>query len=142
MYRTVPTIREYMTPTPHTLGVEQTLERAHAMLKEHGVRHLPVLRGGRLAGILSQRDLALIETLRDVDPARVSVEEAMTQDVCIVTPDAPLHEVAAQMAERRHGCVVVLNADKVVGIFTTVDACMALSEVLRGSSRPTKAQRT
>jgi acetoin utilization protein AcuB len=65
-----PTIQKYMTPTPHTIGQEQTLQVAHDVMREHGVRHLPVLEGGKLVGLLSQRDLHLVETLREVTRLR------------------------------------------------------------------------
>lgn len=100
------------------------------MMREHHIRHLPVLRGGQLIGVLSDGDLHLIETLRDVDPDKVLVEDAMTQNPYSVSPEAPLDEVVAQMAEHKYGSVVVMQNHKVVGIFTTVDACRAFAEML------------
>lgn len=108
------------------------MERAHRMMREHRFRHLPVLTGGKLVGLLSDRDLNLIETLRDVDPTKVLVEEAMTSLPYTVSPDAPLDEVVATMAEHKYGCAVVMQNGQLVGIFTTVDACRALAEMLHG----------
>src|SRR5690606_1318822 len=79
-------IERYMTQSPHTIGRDQTLAAAHRVMREHGIRHLPVLEGGKLVGIVSQRDLHLLETLDDVDPEQVEVSEAMTQDVYAVGP--------------------------------------------------------
>jgi len=121
------TIRKYMTRAPHTIGQEQTLDVAHNVMRQHAVRHLPVLEGGKLVGLLSQRDLHLIETLRDVDPATTTVDEAMTTDVYITGPDAALDEVASQMAEHKYGSAVIVERGKVVGMFTTVDALHALA---------------
>jgi acetoin utilization protein AcuB len=81
--------------------------------------------------MISDRDLALIETLRDVDATKVTVEEAMTQAPYTVSPDASLDEVVATMAEHRYGSAIVMDNGKVVGVFTTVDALMALSELLQ-----------
>jgi acetoin utilization protein AcuB len=119
-----------MTPHPHSIGRDQPLARAHEFLNEHKIRHLPVLDGGTLVGVLTDRDLHLIETLRDVDPTLVLVDEAMSTEVFSVGPDAPLDEVVSAMAEHKYGCAVVLSNHHVVGIFTTVDACRALSELL------------
>jgi acetoin utilization protein AcuB len=69
-----PSIRKYMSQSPHTIGREQTLNAAHDVMRRHGIRHLPVLEGGKLMGLVSQRDLHLIETLRDVDPAETRVD--------------------------------------------------------------------
>ena len=127
-------IRTVMTKSPHTIGQEQTLATAHQMMREHSVRHLPVLEGGKLVGILSQRDLHLIETLRDVDPEVTTVDQAMTADVYVTSPNAPLDEVTAAMAENKYGCAIIVDGKKVVGVFTTVDALNALSTVLRTRS--------
>ncbi|HEX9296442.1 MAG TPA: CBS domain-containing protein [Polyangiaceae bacterium] len=129
-----PAIRKFMTESPHTIGNHQTLEIAHRMMREHRVRHLPVLEAGKLVGVISQRDLHLIETLEDVDPNDTMVEEAMTTDVYITGPYAPLEEVAATMAEHKYGSAVIVDRGKVVGIFTTVDALSALTQFLHRAS--------
>jgi acetoin utilization protein AcuB len=90
-----------------------------------------VLAGGRLVGLLSERDLALIETLHSVDPDMTLAEEAMTQAPYTVASNTPLDEVAATMAEQRYGSAVVMDRDKIVGVFTTTDALQALVELLR-----------
>ncbi len=130
--KAIPRVQKYMSTSPQTIGAEQTMAHAHGMLREFHIRHLPVLRGGRLAGVISERDLALIEAMPDVDPAQLSVEEAMSTEVYAVSPDTPLDEVARDMAARRYGCAVVLQNHKVVGIFTAVDACQALADLLQG----------
>jgi acetoin utilization protein AcuB len=119
-------IRQFMSSAPQTIGQEQTLERAHEVMRNEKIRHLPVLEGGKLVGLLSQRDLHLIETLSDVDPKDTTVAEAMSQDVYCVSPDAPLVEVAREMAEHKYGSAVVVEGPKVVGVFTTTDALRAL----------------
>jgi acetoin utilization protein AcuB len=82
--------------------------------------------------MLTERDLRFVESLKDVDPASVKVEDAMTTTVYSVSPDAMLDEVVGEMAEHKYGSAVVMQNGKVVGIFTTVDVCRALSELLRG----------
>jgi acetoin utilization protein AcuB len=119
-------IDRFMTPDPHCIGRDQTLLVAHERMRALGVRHLPVLDGGKLVGLVSQRDLFFVETLRDVDPAAVPVEDAMSEDVYVVPPDRALGEVAARMAERKYGCTVIANGDKICGIFTTSDALRVL----------------
>ena len=130
MPKTVP-ISAFMTKSPHTVGRNQTLAHAHEVMRKHNILHLPVLEGGKLVGLVTERDLRLIETLKDVDPSEVTVEEAMSQEVYSVTPEALLADVAKEMAEHKYGSAVVMEgASKVVGIFTTVDAMSALSSVL------------
>ena len=121
------TIRDVMTESPHTIGKAQTLDKASHVMREQGIRHLPVLDGGELLGILSNRDVYLIETLQDVDPERVTVEEAMSAEPYAVAPDAPLRDVVAEMAEHKYGAAVVMEGRKVIGIFTTIDALRVLA---------------
>ena len=130
MTKPIPTIQKYMTTSPHTIGEDQPMTIAHRMMREHHVRHLPVLRGAKIVGLVSDRDLNMVETLKEVDPRKVLVSEAMSQEPYVVSPDAPLDEVVREMAEKKYGSVVVTQHDKVVGIFTTVDACRAFSDLL------------
>jgi acetoin utilization protein AcuB len=127
-------VAQVMTPAPHSVGREQPLAIAHKLMRQHGIRHLPVLDHGKLIGILSQRDLYFVETLTDGDPGDVAVEEAMTQDVHTVGPDASLAEIAHYMAEHKTGCTVVLDHGKPVGIFTATDALRVLADMLAGEA--------
>jgi acetoin utilization protein AcuB len=130
MSKAIPHVDHYMTRSPHSIGQEQTLLQAHQLMRQHSIRHLPVLHGGKLVGLLSDRDLHLIETLRDVDPERVTVEEAMSPTVYTISPRAPLDEVVREMAQHKYGCAVVMDNGKVVGVFTTVDALVAFADLL------------
>jgi acetoin utilization protein AcuB len=130
MTKPIPTIQKHMTTSPHAIGQGQPLSLAHTMMKKHAIRHLPVLDGGALVGMLTERDLSLIETLRDVDPKEVTVEDAMSTSVYAVQPETPLDEVVSSMAEHKYGSAVVMQNNHVVGIFTTVDACRTLAELL------------
>jgi acetoin utilization protein AcuB len=125
-----PIVEQYMSRSIRTIGKHQTLAHAHELMRRHRVRHLPVLEGGRIVGIVSLRDLHLVETLRDVDPARVTVDDAMSAEPYVVAPGAALREVALEMARRKLGSAVVVRRNKVVGVFTTVDALRALADAL------------
>jgi len=131
------TIREYMTPAPHTIGADQTLTVASEVMQKYKIRHLPVLRGGHVVGIVSERDIALVSGLPSVDPAQVTVEDAMSEQVYSVGAGTPLDEVAATMAAHRYGAALIVGErEQVIGVFTTVDALHALAD-----GAPTKARR-
>jgi len=130
MSKPIPPVQKYMTTTPHSIGGDQTLATAQRLMREHHVRHLPVLSGGKLRGLLTDRDLKFMETFPSVDAAKVTAEDAMLEAPYTVSPDAPLDEVASTMANEKYGSALVVQNGHVVGIFTTVDACRALSELL------------
>lgn len=128
--KAIPTIAKFMTTLPHTIGVEQSLTKAGKMMAEYRVRHLPVLQGGDLIGILSDRDVRLVESFRDVDPDKVTVQEAFSPDPYIVSPNASLSEVCSEMSRKKYGCVLVCDNKNLVGIFTWIDALNAFEELL------------
>jgi len=130
MTKSIPHIKKYMTTDVQTIGDEQPMSVAHQMMRKQRIRHLPVLHQGKLIGVVSDRDLRLIESLQDVDPSKIAVSEAMTSDVYTVSPDASLDEVVTSMAASKHGSAVVVDHGHVVGIFTTVDACSAFADML------------
>lgn len=131
MSKAIPKIQKFMTTVPHCINRTDTVAAAHKMMRDHDIRHLPVVEGEKLVGIVSQRDLHLIETLKDVDAEKVSVEDAMTNNPYTVSPEAELDEVVAEMAEQKYGSALVVQNHKVVGVFTTVDAMRAFSELLK-----------
>jgi acetoin utilization protein AcuB len=122
-------IDQYMTPAPHTIGAEQTVASAHQTMKELNVRHLPVLHGGELLGVVSDRDIAVVMGLKDAKPGELSVEDAIPLVPFTVAPTTPLSEVAQHMADHKFGSAVVMRGREVLGIFTTVDACRALADL-------------
>lgn len=130
MSKPIPQIQKYMSVAPHSIGAEQPLTQAHELLRKYNIRHLPVLKGGSLVGMVTQRDLAVVETLKDVDPKKVQVADVMSTEVYTVGPDSPLDAVVQEMASKKYGSAVVMQNSHVVGIFTTVDACSALANLL------------
>jgi acetoin utilization protein AcuB len=132
MSKPIPPVQKYMTHSPVTIGVEQTIAHARDVMHEHHIRHLPVLHGGRIVGLLSERDVALVESLNGVDPTKVTVEDAMSQAPYTTSPDTTIDRVASEMAEHKYGAAVIVQNNKVVGVFTTVDACRTLAEIFDG----------
>jgi acetoin utilization protein AcuB len=119
-----------MTTTPHTAESSITLAAASKLMQAHGIRHLPVMTGDKLLGVITERDIRFAESFSIVDPESATVYGAMTEDLYTVSPETPLDEVVASMAEKKYGSAIVVQNKHVVGVFTTVDACRALSELL------------
>ncbi len=125
-------IRTLMTPTPVSIGRQQPMAEASRRMTEHRIRHLPVLDGGRVVGIISDRDLAMVESFPGVDTETVTVEEAMTPDPYVVGPEEPLAAVISALAEHKYGTAVIVKDNRLAGIFTTVDALRVFAGSLRG----------
>lgn len=122
-------ISYYMAPSVHTIGAEQTLDVAAIKMTEFNIRHLPVLHGGALVGLLSFRDLEVIRAMVD-DPAElVVVQEAMTTEVYAVDPEQRASDVFRYMAEHKIGSAVVVESGRVQGVFTSTDALRTLADV-------------
>ena len=124
------TVSQCMTRSVHTIGRDQMLSFAHETMNKHRIRHLPVLDGGKLVGLVSQRDLYFVEALDNTSPDRVPVDEAMTQDVFETGPDTPLSDVVRTMLDKKYGCAVVTEGGQVVGVFSAIDALEAFLKFL------------
>lgn len=135
MITLAPPIERYMSSVLVLVGPKETIADASRHMRLHDIRHLPVVDGKKLVGILSQRDVYLIETLRDIDPTSVLVEEAMTRELYEVEPEEPITNVALHMAERRIGSAVVAHNGRLLGLFTTTDALRALAAHLSQGPR-------
>ena len=121
------TVAQFMSAEPRTIEKDEPLVAAHRLMQSHRIRHLPVVHGGRLVGVVSERDLYLLETVKSVDPRKEPVEEAMTAFPFTVPRTACIGDVAAQMWQHRYGSALVMEEGKLVGIFTRADALRALA---------------
>jgi acetoin utilization protein AcuB len=124
-----------------TVGAATSVREAAALMRERGIRHLPVLDGrGRLVGIVTDRDLrqvvfdAAVSGRLGEEAERLGelpVREVMTWGVVTVTPAADLRAAATLMRERRLGALPVVEGGRVVGILTEHDLFGALLALLR-----------
>lgn len=128
-----PIIEQYMTPNPVTIDASASVIEAYRRMQATGCRHLPVVQDGKLIGLVSQRGLYRLETLVNVDRANDPVIDAMDVPF-VVDPETPLLEACEEMARRKAGGCVVSHHGKVVGIFTTNDALVALATLLSATA--------
>ncbi len=127
----MPTVSRYMTLNPSTVSPRDSMATAHALMRQHGFRHLPVVDDGKLVGILSDRDLRLEKIQGCSDPEHVRAGDVMTKSVFAVTPETPLDEAIELMSTSRCGSLVAVGKTGVAGILTASDALWALTDLLR-----------
>jgi acetoin utilization protein AcuB len=144
-------VRDKMTRDVITITPDQSLRMAKERLRKHGVRRLPVVRDGKLVGIVTDRDvrrawaspatsLSTHKLLYLLD--RVTVEEVMTPQPLTVTPETPLLEAARLLHDRRIGGLPVVEGGTVVGIITETDLLGAFIEMFepsKGTRAPTRS---
>ena len=113
-------VKEYMTELPHTIGHDMTVEKANMMMSEYKCHHLPVLDGGKLVGLVSDRDFKYTKNL--VDHSNIKVEELMTEDLLTVDADSNVKDVLKEMLRLKvNSAIVSAKVEQSWGIFTTSD---------------------
>ncbi len=122
-----------------TVSKDETLARARELLHSHRIRHLPVVEGDRLLGILTDRDIREVSpsSAAGISPdrtaaflAQIRVCEAMVGEVHTVSPYTTIEEAARLMIERKIGCLPVTEAECLVGIITETDILGVLVDVM------------
>ncbi|MCM2323850.1 MAG: CBS domain-containing protein [Oligoflexia bacterium] len=118
-----------MTSIPFTIAPEASIAEAVALMRVHGVRHLPVESQDKAVGILSDWDILSAASLPDV--LREPVASRMTPHPYCVTGDTPVEIALRFMTENGLGCTLIIDSDdKVVGIFTEKDAMRMFVELI------------
>lgn len=141
-------ISDLMSTKLFTVAADDSVEGAVRLLQQRGVRHLLVLDGHDLVGILSDRDIK-----RALDPAKskrkkllnlgglffllepILVKEIMTKDPVSIAPSATAQEAATLMVNRKFGALPVVSRGKLVGIVTESDLLRYFAET---HNRPAK----
>jgi acetoin utilization protein AcuB len=131
----LPNVLTAMTPFPYAVDVGDGVEVARSMMREHDIHHLPVLREGKLDGVVSGHDIEVTRGVlaRQTVAVELTVEALYTREPYVVEVDARLDEVVEEIARRRIGSALVTKHGKLAGILTTRDVCNALVALLRES---------
>ena len=129
----IPIIKQIMTPFPHSISGSATIKQAREVMSGHSIRHLPVVADGWLVGILTDRDLKLVQAVTKEENFAETylVKDCCRYDVYIVSALTRADEVLSYMATNRIGSALITEGKKLVGIFTVTDACRSFAEVLR-----------
>jgi acetoin utilization protein AcuB len=126
--KAIPQVQKYMTTTPYAINAEATVEEAMKAMSKHEVRHLPVVNGKSYL-IVSDRDLKYAASIAGFDPRQAKVKDICEEQPYLTTPSALVSDVSAELAEKRIGSALVMDNGHLVGIFTTTDACRALTDI-------------
>jgi len=121
-----------MTPDPVTLSPMATVGDAYALMTERGFRHVPIVEGDLLIGVISMTDIGRLGA-RVPQILAMPLHEVMTTDIITVTPGETVDVAAATMAARRINCLLVVIGRQLSGIVTTYDLLDALARSARAN---------
>ena len=128
-------VKRYMRTKLVTVGPEEGANAALYLMKKSTVRHLLVMDGKKLLGIVTDRDFRLVRpspatslSIFEINYLleKLKVKEIMTKKVITVTPETPIAEAAQLLLNRRIGALPVLKEGEVVGIISETDMLRAL----------------
>lgn len=138
-------VERRMRKNPVWVDEEDSMKKAIDLLKEKGIRHLPVLRDGeKLVGIVSDRDIkaaspspATSLEIREIYYLldKIKIKQIMTKKPYTVSMGTPVEEAALIMREKRIGALPVVKDGKLIGIITETDILDAFLDAV-GISRP------
>jgi CBS domain-containing protein len=135
------TARDLMTANPATVTPQASITEVWDIMREREVRHVPVVQGGALVGMLSDRDLAALDIARmlaveGTDALREElarpITNVMSSDVIFVEPETEVSDVVGLLLEHKVGALPVIRPDtrEVVGIISYIDVLRALQDRL------------
>jgi len=131
-----PTVRDIMTSSPVSLQKDDKLSLAEEVMTGGRIRHLPILDGERLVGVLSEGDLfhSAFKVLHfRPDEQRkfvksLKVEDVMSKQVVSVPADTSIRAAARLMMEKKLGCLPVVKGERLCGLVTKSDMLRCLAE--------------
>ena len=126
-------VGDWMSKAPVAVSEDTPIRQAVGHMQRAEARHLLVMDGSVLTGILSSRDLRRL-VLRDPDSPLLAepVRSIMSEGPVSVAPETPLVTAARLLLEQRIGALPVRQGDRIVGIFTVPDALEALLAMTEG----------
>jgi CBS domain-containing protein len=138
-------VKDIMVKEVATLDIDDELSLANDIMRLGRIRHLPVVSGDHLVGIISERDLfrsSLAQALgyRNQETREVMktlrIKDVMVGKVITVAPDMELRDAVVLMVERKIGCLPVVQDDKLLGLITETDILMQYCKDLGGCPTP------
>lgn len=126
-------VEEFTTPDPLTATEDTSVDELSRLMKDHDVRHIPILHGETVVGIVSDRDLRVVAALGIGEKSLVRAGDLMARNPVTVAAQTTLDQVAFEMSRKKIGSVIVNEGDRFFGIFTVTDALNALIEIMRST---------
>ena len=121
-------VRDVMTSGVTSASPTQSLTEAAALMKREDVGSVPVVDGGRLVGILTDRDIVMRAVAERRDPQTVLVDEVASHELVTVGPEQDLDEAMALMAAHQLRRLPVVEEDRLVGMLAQANVALGAKE--------------
>lgn len=140
-------VKNKMTTNPFTVSPDNNVPEAHEIMKTHGIKRLPVIKDGKLVGIVSKEDIlraspsqATTFSINEVTYllSKTKISQIMKKEPISISPDALLEEAALLMRDNAIGFLPVVENNKLVGIITEGDIFDSFIEMLAFRDRGTR----
>jgi CBS domain-containing membrane protein len=141
-------VKEIMRSSPVTLKPSDTLDLANDVISLGRIRHIPIVDGGELVGLISARDLlgtagnrifGLKQKSKSALLKSVLIRDVMRKRLVTVQPDTPLERAVYLMAAKKIGCLPVVSDGALVGLVTSTDLLRCMGELEMSRRRNRKA---
>ncbi len=131
-------VSDWMTKRVYTVSPDDYLSDAITLMRERRIKHVPVVKGGRLRGIISDRDI------KEYTPSRATtldiyelhyllahtrIREIMKTRVTVINSDTAVEEAALLLLDQNIGCLPVMDEGKLIGIISDRDIYRALVDI-------------
>lgn len=132
-------VKTKMTTNPFTVSPDQTIPDAHEIMVQNGVKRLPVMKNGKLVGVVSKEDIeryspskATTLSMGEITYllAKTKIKQIMSKNLVTISPDALLEEAAILMRDNKVSFLPVVDNNKLVGIITESDIFDSFIELL------------
>lgn len=126
------TARDLMTSPAECLAPEETLVDAARMFSKYDVGSMPVVDGGTLVGVITDRDIVVDGVAKNLDLADTQISKIMSRHVVTVQVTDDASAVAGVLADKQIRRVPVLDGDRVVGVVSQADVALELDNATAG----------
>jgi len=127
----MPTVKDIMNTDVKTIKPDESIQKAAEIMKEFRIGSLIVITGTKLTGIVTERDILNGVVAEDKVPSEVKVEDIMTREVIMISPEMGIEEAVDLMMEKKIKKLPVVSSDKLIGIVTVTDIITAEPKMLK-----------
>ena len=128
------TIAEVMTKFPYSIDGDARLRAGKCMMEQYHIHHMPVKTENGYDGLITDRDIGFAADLGVMDSDKILIANVCRHDAHVVGPETPLADVLVYLAESNDDAVLIVESDKLIGIFTTTDVCRCYAEQIKKDS--------